>query len=526
MKFFLSIKRIGALLVCTYFAALLAACGGDVDKTSPAANRAPVADFTAVTEGTTLYVDGSVSIDRDGDFLSYTWIFDNGITSNDVSALVSYSAPGQYQIRLTVSDGAEIDFIEKTIVVDQNLVPVEFDTNGPEDPQVTSGRDYYDIYCLVCHGEDGNSTTSPIDLTKEAYAHSSNASMLYNLEDYIVNFMPEDAAGGPSFCIGECAADITAYLNYVSDAQPTSTPTPTPIPTAQPRVEMRLVQIPNPADTNIPSGSASSLAVLQDGVTVNVNGVQYVGLEVIPYNYPSVYGVAFALTGAETVDPQIDITSGYFVNEGSGYFDRNAGALPAGDYTLTATIYITSDTFGETVQANFSVADDGGPNVAPVADLSRTSNTEGDAPLTVSFDGTASSDDESIISFTWEFDDGSANGTGSQVQHVYTSPGTYTATLTVLDNEGASDQDSISITVTEPFDAEGFYADNCLACHAADGSGNPLFEAPALDGSYTQMQLEAEIMVMPSESNSACDGDQACIEGLADYIFENFATEL
>jgi PKD repeat protein len=79
------------------------------------------------------------------------------------------------------------------------------------------------------------------------------------------------------------------------------------------------------------------------------------------------------------------------------------------------------------------------PNVAPVARLTAVPSS-GNAPLTVAFDGSASTDaDGTIASYTWTFGDGQT-ATGARTQHVYTAPGTYTAVLSVADNAGAVGQ--------------------------------------------------------------------------------------
>lgn len=84
----------------------------------------------------------------------------------------------------------------------------------------------------------------------------------------------------------------------------------------------------------------------------------------------------------------------------------------------------------------------------PTADM--TVNTIGGiAPLTVSFDASGSSDpNNDPLNYSWEFGDDQI-GAGLSTNYIYTDPGTYTATLTVSDAYGGSDQASVEITVTE-----------------------------------------------------------------------------
>jgi PKD repeat protein len=89
----------------------------------------------------------------------------------------------------------------------------------------------------------------------------------------------------------------------------------------------------------------------------------------------------------------------------------------------------------------------GTPNQPPVAVASATP-TSGIAPLSVSFNGTGSSDpDGSISSYAWSFGDG-ATAAGATASHTYAAPGSYTATLTVTDNRGATASTSVSVTAT------------------------------------------------------------------------------
>ena len=117
-----------------------------------------------------------------------------------------------------------------------------------------------------------------------------------------------------------------------------------------------------------------------------------------------------------------------------------ATALPSGDvcatggYDALVTCWRVSGAAG---------------NRPPAAVISATP-TSGVAPLTVSFDGSRSTDpDGTVKSWAWSFGDGSV-ATGALATHVYSSPGTYAALLTVTDNGGAASTATRSIVVTAP----------------------------------------------------------------------------
>jgi len=84
-------------------------------------------------------------------------------------------------------------------------------------------------------------------------------------------------------------------------------------------------------------------------------------------------------------------------------------------------------------------------NVAPTAAFTNT--TQG---LTATFDGSTSSDsDGTIAGYAWNFGDGQT-GTGRTPTNTYAAAGSYTVTLTVTDNVGATDVASRQVSVTAP----------------------------------------------------------------------------
>lgn len=117
----------------------------------------------------------------------------------------------------------------------------------------------------------------------------------------------------------------------------------------------------------------------------------------------------------------------------------------AGSYTATLTV--TAD---DGVTGSGSVTISVQPPNDPPAAAANGINTQGDVPLLVFFDASASSDpDGTIASYAWDFGDG-ATASGASPTHVYEQVGSFTATVTVTDDDGATDLASVPVTAEEP----------------------------------------------------------------------------
>jgi PKD repeat protein len=115
--------------------------------------------------------------------------------------------------------------------------------------------------------------------------------------------------------------------------------------------------------------------------------------------------------------------------------------------SFTATLTVTDDEdLSDTVSVLITV--NALPNEAPVAIATATPNS-GTTPLTVDFTGSTSTDDTVIVSYAWDFGDGTTVDT-ADARHSYTTVDSFTTTLTVTDAEGLTDQVSIIIKVNGP----------------------------------------------------------------------------
>jgi PKD repeat protein len=161
--------------------------------------------------------------------------------------------------------------------------------------------------------------------------------------------------------------------------------------------------------------------------------------------------LAVAFTDSSTDDNTVS-SYGWDFGDGltSSEENPNHTFTVSGTYNVTLTV-TDNDGATDTINKTVTVTKPGTP--PPVFNQKPTANFmadkwSGKAPLTVKFTD-KSTDDNTVSSYGWDFGDGLSN-LEQNPSHMFTVSGTYNVTLTVTDNDGATDTINKTVTVTKP----------------------------------------------------------------------------
>ncbi|HYG73865.1 MAG TPA: PQQ-dependent sugar dehydrogenase [Planctomycetota bacterium] len=131
------------------------------------------------------------------------------------------------------------------------------------------------------------------------------------------------------------------------------------------------------------------------------------------------------------------------------------------------------------------------------------------AGVPVLFSATASS--PSALSWNWNFGDGTESSQAESVSHVYTQAGVYTVVLTLVDDQGQSSQQTLSVTVLgDDLDGDGITNNDDLdddgdgigdADEVADGT-DPFDAASFKAGALKITSFSAQILDAPALKDS------------------------
>ncbi len=192
-------------------------------------------------------------------------------------------------------------------------------------------------------------------------------------------------------------------------------------------------------------GRMAMMVSVENPATVNQPPVAVPGA---PYTGTAGASIAFNGSGSYDSDGTIvayawDFGDGML---GSGATTSHVYANP-GSYTVTLSVTDNAAATGmATTVANVNPVPPQ-VNQPPIAVVGGPYT--GIAGMSITFDGSRSNDpDGSIASYAWSFGDGSA-GSGVSPAHTYASAGVYPVTLTVTDNQGASNSSMTDATVRD-----------------------------------------------------------------------------
>jgi len=144
---------------------------------------------------------------------------------------------------------------------------------------------------------------------------------------------------------------------------------------------------------------------------------------------------------------------------GSSNINPSNTFTEAGTYSVSLTV---TDSEGLSNTKTVIITVNEPTNEPPVA-IASSNVTTGEAPLTIVFSGAQSTDDNAIVTYSWNFLDGNTSNEPNPT-HTFQNPGTYLVELTVTDANGLTNTDIDTIIVTEPIGLPpGYYV-------AADGN--------------------------------------------------------
>ncbi len=468
------------------------------------ANSPPTANAgndQAVTVGDTVNLDGNSSSDPDGDPITFSWSFvskptgSNAILSNPTTATPSFTADagGDYVINLVVTDDKGASSTTDSVTISANTPPVadagsdqavnvgdlvNLDGSASSDPDgdpLTFSWSFTSIPTGSTATLSNPNSATPsftadvtgsyqIDLTVTDDKGASNTDSV-TINAGLANSPPTASAGNDQ------AVNVGDLVNL--DGSASSDPDGDPLTfswsfTSMPTGSTATLSNPNSSTSSFTADFTGSyqidLTVTDDKGASNTDSVTInAGLANSPptanagNDQAVTVGDTINLDGNASNDPDGDpITFSW------GFVSKPTGSNAILSNPTTATPSFTADVSGDYI-INLVVTDDKGASSAtdsvtisattpPVANAgSDQAVTVGD---TVNLDGNTSSDsDGDPITFSWSFTSRPTGSVATLSNATIATPnftadvaGNYSVSLTVIDDKGASNTDTVIIT--------------------------------------------------------------------------------
>ncbi|WP_243075695.1 PKD domain-containing protein [Microbacterium sp. SS28] len=164
------------------------------------------------------------------------------------------------------------------------------------------------------------------------------------------------------------------------------------------------------------------------------------------------------------------------------------------------------DAFGREASAIAATIEVNDESNAPLTAVISADVTNGTAPLTVHFDGSASTPQNAITSYEWNF----GNGAGSSAPApgmVYSAPGTYQVSLRVRADDGREGWAQQTIIVEAPENRPPIARDDSAVTTTG---GTVSIEVGANDGDPDGSLTSIEIVEEPGFGQASCSSTQYC----------------
>jgi PKD repeat protein len=482
-------------------------CNFGTDQIEVWVNAPPVVDIgedRLISPGETTTFSGERCYDSDGDIVSFFWDFGDGTTDTNMDVSHKFLTPGSYRVALTVRDNTQA---ANNIARDKVTVVV----NNPPTALIASDQKAFAVGEKVSldgsgsFDRDGKLIAYLWDFgdgTKKegkTITHKYNRAGLYSVQlavkddsrtssdtdtdtmTIFVNQAPE-ADGGPDQIVScsEVRFDATGTTDYdgtivqyawdFGDGTSGSGPKPVHVYGNPGIYTVKLTVTDN---SNTLNGTDS------DKMTVVVNSPPIADAGVSLTGAP---GEELTLDGSHSVDPDGEVHS-FSWDFGDGETEQGAIVTHAykkpGTYTAMLTTHDNTSHEGAMGYDVTTVFINSAPRAIAGGDILASPGQ------IIKFDGSKSYDlDGKIISYQWDFGDGVRTAHTATTKRSFTRPGMYTATLTVIDNSGATNaQNQAKILVhvnSRPIAKPG---KDMLACEttvpfdgsaSADPDGDPL----------------------------------------------------
>jgi PKD repeat protein len=397
-------------------------------------NRSPSAVITASQLAgpapLTVALSAANSSDPEDSGLRYLWTLGGSVFADSITASKTFTQPGQYPVTLRVSDplGQYTEVANTIIVYDPAAINKAPAVAAPLAQTVRTGSPF------TLNGtvsDDGLPTgalstlwsrvrgPSALDIFTPTQATTSVSAQAVGT--YLIKLESSDSA-------------LRSAQNTVTTVNPSSSP-----------FGVTSFSLINAATDQVIPGYET----IQNGSVIGLSTLAATAINVRANTQGS--GIGSVVFLQDAVAGATDNSAPYSI-EPSLSTDFPSWTYTKKRYLVTAVPYSMGGgkgTQGDALSIQFTIVTTAPSNTAPTAVI-KSSPVSGTPPLTVTLDGSSSTDPQyEALTYRWEFHDGTSS-TQSIATKGFVSAGTYPVKLTVRDPSGLTGSATVTITVGEP----------------------------------------------------------------------------